>query len=226
VRLTGSDGSAVATIHTEAAERLTRALRKLGRELGVPGELTLSDLTRIPGLVTADAGDPAAETVWPLLRQALDEALGHLQTMRAREGAALQRDIVRRLASLRRGTAAIGRRAPVLAPRYRDLLLKRLADAGFEFDAKDPQVVKETALYAERVDISEELVRLESHLDQAEDLLESDKPVGRTLDFLCQELFREINTIGSKAADVAVVRQVIAFKAALEAMREQVQYVE
>lgn len=109
---------------------------------------------------------------------------------------------------------------------YREKLLQRLEEAGLNELAEDERIIKEVALFADRCDISEELVRLRSHLMQFDELLRSDEPVGRTLDFLCQELFREINTVGSKANEVEITRHVVAFKTELERIREQVQNVE
>ncbi len=224
-RLTGG-GTGEAAVRADAAARLVRDLRRLGRELKLAGDLSVGDLSRVPGLVSADPVEPPADLAWRLLRPALEAALEAFTAMRGREGAALGRDLSRRLALLRRLADRVSRRAPALVPRYRRQLLKRLADAGFAFDPRDPAVIKDLALYAERIDISEELTRLDSHLQQAAQLLQQSKPVGRPLDFLCQELFREINTAGAKASDVQVARHVIAFKAELEAFREQVQNVE
>jgi uncharacterized protein (TIGR00255 family) len=108
----------------------------------------------------------------------------------------------------------------------RDKLFQRLEEAGLDDLAADERMVKEVALFADRCDISEELTRLKSHLAQARKLLRSVEPVGRTLDFMCQELFREINTIGSKANEVEITRQAVAFKTELERIREQVQNIE
>jgi uncharacterized protein (TIGR00255 family) len=110
--------------------------------------------------------------------------------------------------------------------RYREALRKRLAQAGVTLDATDPVGMKDLALFADRADITEEITRLESHFKQAHALFKSREPVGRTLDFLAQEMFREINTIGSKANEVRITRQVIEFKTELERIREQVQNIE
>ena len=116
--------------------------------------------------------------------------------------------------------------APTVTSSYREKLFQRLEEAGLDDLASDERIVKEVALFADRCDISEELTRLKSHLAQARKLLRSAEPVGRTLDFLCQELFREINTTGSKANEVEITRQVVAFKTELERIREQVQNIE
>jgi uncharacterized protein (TIGR00255 family) len=142
-----------------------------------------------------------------------------------REGAALARDLRRRLGALRKTVRELARRAPSVpanALRAFETRLNALAPP----QAADPaRLARELALLADRCDVSEELTRLESHFDQAEQFLSGAAPCGRSLDFLCQEMFREINTIGSKANDVVMTRLVVRFKTGLEAVREQVQNV-
>ena len=148
--------------------------------------------------------------------------------MRLREGAAIRADLRQRLSALRTLADEIAGLAPQVPRRYREVLRTRIAelmsDQGVALEAD--ALVREVALFADRCDISEELTRLASHFDQAAALLDGDAPCGRPLDFLCQEFFREINTIGSKANDGAITRRVIAFKTGLEAVREQVQNIE
>ena len=143
--------------------------------------------------------------------------------MQAREGRALGRDLAARLAQLRALTARIERRAPEIAQAYRQALLKRIRDAGVDVPADDPRLLKEVAVFADRSDIAEELTRLRSHLGQSAAVLKAGGLTGRTLDFLVQELFREINTVGSKANDRFVAAEVVRFKTELERIREQVQ---
>jgi len=128
---------------------------------------------------------------------------------------------------MRESVARIGKTAPLMVERYREQLRNRIKNAGLEIPALDDErLSKEIAYFADRSDISEELSRLESHFKQFQVCLKSKEPVGRTLDFLAQEMNREINTLGSKAADSAVSREVVTLKAALEKFREQVQNVE
>ena len=116
--------------------------------------------------------------------------------------------------------------APEVVKQHREKMFARLEEAGLEEVAEDERVVREIALFADRSDITEELTRLKSHIAQGRELLQSTEPVGRTLDFLCQEFFREINTTGSKSNNLEITRQVVAFKTELERIREQVQNVE
>lgn len=201
-------------------------LRKAARTLGLVDDLQANVLLDLPEVVGYRGVEQDADYVWPVLKQALHGALAKLTEMREREGKALGNDLRARFAKLAGMRGRILKEAPFVTRRYRQALARRLAEAGVEAAAKDAQFIKELALFADRSDISEELTRLDSHLDQGLSLLSSKEPVGRTLDFLAQEMFREINTIGSKANEVRITREVIRFKTELERVREQVQNVE
>lgn len=201
-------------------------LRQAAGKLQLPDDLSAKDLIGLPGVVSMEQENLNAEEVTVLLEQAVCKALQGLNRMRLDEGKVLEKDLRNRIGVLEEMIKPIRELAPAVAPSYRKKLMDRLKEAGFDDLAEDDRVVKEVALYADRCDISEELTRLKSHLSQARKLLRSSEPAGRTLDFLCQELFREINTIGSKANEVDMTRQVVAFKAELERIREQVQNVE
>lgn len=146
--------------------------------------------------------------------------------MRGREGAALRRDIEKRLRFMDADLSAVRARAPEVLRQYRAKLAARLREAGFEREAADERVLRELALFADRADISEELTRLASHVGQARRMLRAGGAVGRSLDFLAQEMLREATTIGSKANDAAIARHVVNLKAELERLREQVQNIE
>lgn len=226
MRVSGAARRAGVTIDSELAAIYVKDLRRIARRLGIAGDASIDTLVRLPDVVRCDDIEGSPEKVWGVLQRALDKAVGQLLVMRAREGAALERDLRRRLKSLRQMAAGLRRIAPAVSRNYREVLLGRLRNAGLGDLSSDPSVIKEIALFADRSDVTEELVRLDSHFEQADRLLSGDEPVGRALDFLCQELFREINTTGSKANDATMAAQVIAFKAELEAVREQVQNVE
>ena len=203
-----------------------RDLRRTAAAFQLDDNLTARDLLAMPDVVTRSNVEDEAARVGPVLTQAVGRALRRMTAMRGREGRALEADLRRRLEGLSVHLDRIRALAPRVTAKYRAQLTARLDKAGFADAARDPQVLKELALFAERSDISEEITRLASHVKQAFDLLRSTQPVGRTLDFLVQEMFREINTIGAKANDVPIVRHVIQFKTELERMREQVQNVE
>jgi uncharacterized protein (TIGR00255 family) len=157
---------------------------------------------------------------------AVEDALRAFAAMRAREGEALLIDFLTRLDALRRHVAAVAERAPLVVPAYREVLFKRLREAGLELNLEDERVLRELALFADRCDISEELTRLRSHLQQFETLLKSEGEIGRKAEFILQEIGREVHTIGSKANDLTIARHVIELKNELERVREQMANVE
>jgi uncharacterized protein (TIGR00255 family) len=169
---------------------------------------------------------PDAEVVEPVLADVLTEALGHFSAMRAKEGSALLTDFLKRLGILTALVDAVAQRAPRVTSGYRDALHKRLREAGLELDVGDERVLKEVALFADRCDITEELTRLRSHLDQFTTLLKSNGEIGRKSEFILQEIGREIHTIGSKANDLEISKNVIELKNELERIREQIANVE
>ena len=229
IRVTWAEAAqaAGARVDLGLARATVTALRVAAKKLGLPDDLKASALLSLPGLVALEHGERDLETLWPSMRKALDAALAKLQAMRKKEGAALARDLQDRLATLRTLVGEIAARAPGVAETYRANLLKRIAAALPGTDlAGDERLLKEVALFADKADVAEELVRLDSHFRQADGLLKTGGVVGRTLDFLVQEMGREINTIGSKANDAGIARRVVACKAELERFREQVQNIE
>ena len=214
-------------INEAQAEAYKKALAKLADGMGLRDDLSLETILRLPGVMETgeDEVDPVA--MLPTLKRALGQALGQLQDMRSKEGANLGRDLTKRLASLRRITKRVAKRAPKVVVHHRTRLLERLAKADIDVaDADDERFLREVVYFTDRSDISEELTRLESHFDQVGGCLISNEPVGRKLDFLAQEMFREVNTIGSKANDSEISQEVVTLKTELEKIREQVQNVE
>ena len=214
-------------INRIVAAAYVRELRKLALELRLQDNLSLDLLIRAPGVLQADTAVGDAETFWPAVNKALQQALGMLLKMRAREGTNLKRDLSERTAVMRKAVARVRKEAPLVQQRYREQLVERIKGAGLEeLELDEERLTKEVILFADRADISEELTRLQSHFQQFEDCLKSTEPVGRTLDFLAQEMNREINTIGSKANNSLISREVVILKAELEKFREQAQNVE
>lgn len=209
------------------AEAYARELQNLSRALDLTGGVTVEALLRCPGVLqSGDTGlDPDA--FWPRLEPAWRSALSEFNSMRDREGQALSEDLAARVAELQSATGRIRELAPGVARRYRETLLQRLKLAGLEgVSVEDERVLKEIVLFADRSDISEELARLGSHFAQFEDCRKAREPVGRKLDFLAQEINREVNTIGSKANDAVIATEVVLLKTELERFREQAQNVE
>jgi uncharacterized protein (TIGR00255 family) len=214
-------------INAGLAKAYARELRALAKSLHLADGITLDLLVRAPGVMQPPEEITPAEELWPVISKALQTALDILLKMREREGAWLAKDLIARAARLRAGVGRVRRLAPRSAEQYRAQLLARIKAAGIDAPAlEDERLVKEVFYFADRSDISEELTRLESHFQQFDDCVKSKEPVGRTLDFLAQEMNREVNTLGSKANDSAISREVVLLKAELEKFREQVQNVE
>lgn len=213
-------------INVPLARAYAQELARLAKELKLEGGVTLDHLVRAPGVFQVDEPETRAEALRPGVQKALEQALQGLLKMRSREGAHLAKDLAGRIRAMRKAADQIAKRAPLVTQRYREQLLGRLRNSGCDVDADDERMLKEVVLFADRCDISEELTRLRSHFQQFADLAKSGMPVGRTLDFLAQEINREINTIGSKANDASISHAVVAFKAELEKFREQAQNVE
>jgi len=208
------------------AKSYAREYRKLAREIKLDDGLSIDTILRAPGVLQQAEEVLEVDALWPTLRKALRLALVNLLAMRAREGAILKKDLKKRVGLMKRAVVSIARQAPKTAKRHRQQLCERLRAAGLEVDVDKERVVKEVVIFADRIDITEELTRLESHFEQFYDCAKLAVPVGRTLDFLSQEMNREINTIGSKANDAQISRWVVSLKSELEKFREQVQNVE
>ncbi len=203
-------------------------LNELRRQWNLSGELPLETLLTLPGAVDAltAAADPAAE--WPIVDRCLNEALENLKAMRAEEGRAMAADLRQNCQTALKCLDVVAARAPKVVEAYRDRLTERIQRVLSEHDVdlEPGDVIREVSLFAERGDISEEIVRLRSHFEQFETTMDLPESSGRKLEFLSQEMFRETNTIGSKANDVEIAREVIEIKAAIERIREMIQNIE
>ena len=222
-------GSApVVRVNRALARRYHEALSELAAELGLEKTVTLEVLANLRDVVTVGEPGRSGEELYEELRPAVEAALDALSAMRRREGETLARDLVTHAAALAQSVArisALGRDAPEGYRRRLEERIARILPPGAL--ALEPQrLAQEVALFADRADVSEEIVRLGSHLGQLSALCRDPGPVGRKLDFLLQELNREINTVGSKAQNADIAQLVVEVKASLEKMREQVQNVE
>jgi len=222
----GGKESRGAAINVAAAKAYRDQLKALRKSLKLDGEITLDQVLRGPGVMDSENVEIETETAWPALRKALKAALDQFVKMRKIEGEALAADLRKRTLAIQKNVKTIGVLAPKVMDHHRGSLLERAAKAGLEIEASDERLLKEIVFFADRSDISEELTRLRSHLDQFFGQLGKDEPVGRTLDFLLQEMFRETNTIGNKANFLAISQIVVGMKTELEKLREQVQNIE
>jgi uncharacterized protein (TIGR00255 family) len=222
----GNRGSAALQVDEALAEKYFAALQQLTRKLGLPADIPASDITRWPGVFSLEQSEWTTEAAQPFIEKAVQGALQQMLVMRQTEGANLKTDIENRLQTLQDLLIGAAELSPQVVARYRDALRQRLADAGLPLPLDDERLVKEIGLFADRCDISEEITRAQSHMAQFHAYMNSGEPVGRSLDFLSQELFREINTMGSKANHATLAQTVVRAKTELEKIREQVQNIE
>lgn len=214
-------------INQQLAESSIQSLQALASKMGTRTDVNLELLTRIPGVLKIDTKIPDADTVWGTLKSAVDQALSGLIAMRETEGKHLHSDLSERIHSMKASLSKIQQKASEIPAKQRQTLMDRLEKAGFEqIDLNDERILKELVLFADKSDITEEITRLESHFEHFNTLCENQKQVGRSLDFLAQEMFREINTIGSKASNHEIAHIVVSLKTELEKFREQVQNLE
>jgi len=222
----GQNGARKLALDTGLARSYHEAMRALQQELDAPGEITIGAILQAPGVMRFPEHTVSAQEVWPAIERALHTALADLIKMREREGRHLAKDLIHRLKAMRKQLKEIRALHPEVVKRYRAALLERIQKAGLPIAPDDERLMKEISFFADRADISEELTRLESHLAQFAHHLRKNEPVGRTLEFIIQEIFRELNTLGAKANDAAISQRVVASKAELEKIREQVQNLE
>lgn len=223
---TAGSGSGNIAVNKAKLAALQQCIAEVADTLQKPVEPTLDALVRLGVIAEENEADITPETAWASTEPAVREALQAFLTLRAEEGANLRTDLLARINTLREYREQLIARASGVPTRYREQLLKRLEESGLPLPADDERIIKEIALFADRCDVSEETTRLASHLDQFERICDKQEAVGRTLDFLCQEIFRELNTTGSKANDAELAQLVVTAKTELEKIREQVQNVE
>ena len=213
-------------LNLSLAKNYHALLLKLKQELNLADDVTLDLIAGLGGIfVPLDTGEDIA-ALWKQLEKALDEAMATLVEMKRREGAVLYRDLVSRIDLMKNCLDSIAQRAPQAVAGYQKRLAERVKEitGGMEIDAA--RLCQEVAIMAEKSDITEEIVRFSSHICQFNDMLGSDEAVGRKVDFLLQEMGREVNTIGSKSNDAEISRSVIEIKSELAKVREQVQNIE
>lgn len=212
-------------VDMQLAKAYRQAAGELSEALGVKNDLPLSDYMNMPDVLTVEASEEDQDAVRALFMRALNLALDDLTAMRKREGNSLRGDMMKKLDAIDGLRESIATRAPTVVEEYRAKLSQRLS-ALLSGDIDEARFATEVAIFADRAAIDEELVRLSSHIAQLRATAELDEPVGRKLDFLVQELNREVNTIGSKASDAQIAGCVVAAKGEIEKLREQVQNIE
>jgi uncharacterized protein (TIGR00255 family) len=206
-----------------------RQLNALPAEWNLPRASTLEQLLSLPGVVNDQPWEPAtAQEDWPLISCTIGSAMDNLSHMREEEGRAMASDLTANCRLIACELEVVAERAPLMVETYRNRLEERLkkllAEQSVTIESAD--LIREVSIFAERSDISEEIVRLRSHLEQFDTIMGLPESSGRKLEFLTQEMFREVNTIGSKSTDVEIARHVIEIKTAIERLREMIQNVE
>lgn len=222
----GSRAAGKLALDVDLARSYHDAMRALQKELNAPGEITIGAILQAPGVMRAPEESFDSGAAWPAIERALRAALNQLIKMREREGKHLAKDLIHRLKAMRKQIKEIRAMHPDVVKKYRAALLERIQKAGLPISTDDERLVKEVSFFADRSDVSEELTRVESHLAQFAHHLRRHEPVGRTLEFITQEIFRELNTLGAKANDAAISQRVVLCKAELEKIREQIQNLE
>lgn len=214
------------SVNRELAASYASALRELSDVCGTESKITADQLARFPDVLTVSKEDEDLETVSADLCRVLDEALEAYNAMRAVEGGKLAEDIDSRLTTIETLTAQVEQRSPETVSEYRQKLTARMQEVLASTAIDEQRILTEAAIYADKIAVDEETVRLRSHVSQLRTMLQSDEPMGRKMDFLIQEVNRESNTIGSKCNDVTIARVAVNLKAEVEKIREQVQNVE
>ncbi len=222
-----AQGTELAQIDVAAAESYKKQLVALAEKLGIEKRIELATLISLPGVIASPDEREGAEREGRLVEKSLKPALEALVRMRETEGKSLLADLRKNTQGITRIVAKIEKRMPKVVIEHHKNLKKRVDELlGGRDVVKQVDLARELALLSERMDVSEELSRLASHLDQLDGLFERDKPVGRELDFLVQEFLREANTIGAKCGDAEIAHAVVELKTLIERLREQVQNVE
>jgi uncharacterized protein (TIGR00255 family) len=222
----GSSGPRTLALDVDLARSYHDAMRALQKELNAPGEITIGAILQAPGVMRTPEEAFDSSATWLAVERALRSALNELIKMREREGKHLAKDLIRRLKAMRKQIKEIRGLHPDVVKKYRTVLLERIQKAGLPISVEDERLIKEVTFFADRADVSEELTRVESHLAQFAHHLRRHEPVGRTLEFITQEIFRELNTLGAKANDAGISQRVVLCKAELEKIREQIQNLE
>jgi uncharacterized protein (TIGR00255 family) len=221
----GDDAKRV-VIDEQLAKAYISALEELRDKFSLADDISVSILAKCPDVMKVEQDEEDGEQLWEILKTALDNAVASLIRMREIEGEALKRSLLERGDAVGAVIESIAARAPEIPKEYKAKLTDRIRDLLEQQAVDENRIAMEVALFADRCSIDEELVRLRSHFEQMKQILGMDQPIGRKLDFLVQEMNREINTIGSKANDLEITRLVVDVKSEIEKIREQVQNIE
>lgn len=213
-------------INKSAAEGYVAALRSVSEELGLADDLRLSNLIKLPDIFNIQKAPDDEEQIWHDIASVAAEALANFLEMRSTEGEKLKNDVLEKSDCILGMVAEVEKLSPVTVENYRSRLYAKISEVLESTDIDEQRILTEAAVFAEKIAVDEETVRLRSHIAQLRNMLESSEAVGRKLDFIVQEMNREVNTIGSKAQDLNITRYVVDMKGEIEKIREQIQNIE
>lgn len=214
------------SINLDVANGYINALREANQSLGLTDDITLSHVSRFPEVFIVKKIIEDEESVWNNIKPVAEEAVAKFVAMRETEGEKMKEDLSSRLDFILSKVEEVEKISPTTTENYRNRLYQKLKDILSDNNIDEQRILTEAAIFSEKVAVDEETVRLRSHISQFRELLETDEPVGRKLDFLVQEMNRESNTIGSKAQDIAITKIVVDVKSEIEKIREQIQNIE
>ncbi|MCI8520056.1 MAG: YicC family protein [Clostridia bacterium] len=214
------------TLNKELAKSYIDALYALREEFNLTDDITVTSVARNPEIFKSERVEEDEEALWKNVKEVLDGALSDFIAMRAREGERIEKDLCERIEYMCALAEKVDKRSPETVKEYSDRLYEKIKEVldGREID--EGRILTEVAIYADKVAVNEETVRLKSHFDEFDTIIRSGEPAGRRLDFLIQEINREVNTIGSKASDIEIAKTVVTLKGEIEKLREQIQNIE
>lgn len=220
-----SDNAEVAVNHT-LASAYVKALGEISEKYSLKPDYGTVAVAKFPDVLVVKKAEEDEEKLWSYIREVADEAIERFVSMREVEGAKMKADVESRAAYILDCVKFIEERSPQTVKEYNDKLIARVHELIGDVSLDEARIIQEVAIYADKVAVAEETVRLRSHIEQLSTFLQSEEPIGRKMDFLVQEMNRESNTIGSKAGDVSIARKVVDIKAEIEKIREQIQNIE
>lgn len=214
------------TLNLPMAQQYMSAMRLMCSELNIPDDISASSLARFSDIFVSETKSEDEEALWSAVETAARAALSAFSQMREREGGRIEEDLRRRVDYMRSLALKIDERSPQVVAEYKGKLYDKIKELLDGHEVDETRVLTEVAIFADKVAVNEETVRLSSHYDELENILSSGEPAGRKLDFLIQEINRETNTIGSKASDIEIAKIVVELKGEIEKLREQIQNIE
>lgn len=220
------DTDAQVLINHSLAAGYVNALRELSERYNLKDDISVTTVSRYSDIFTIHKAPDDEAMIWDAVRMVTDEALQAFIAMRETEGARLKEDVLQRAQTILEIVGKIEERSPQTVKEYQQKLFQKLKEMLGDSNIDEQRILTETAIFADKVAVSEETVRLRSHFDQFANMLKSDEAVGRKLDFIVQEMNREANTIGSKCVDAQIAHMVVDIKAEIEKIREQIQNIE